>query len=59
MRTAHGTVLLLALLTTTFARASDGDLDPSFGFAGVAYAGITDASSYSGMAVQPDGKVVQ
>jgi uncharacterized delta-60 repeat protein len=58
MRAAHGTVLLLALLTTTFARASDGDLDPSFGLAGVAYAGITDASSYSGMTVQPDGKVL-
>jgi uncharacterized delta-60 repeat protein len=58
MRAARSTVLLLALLTTSFARAYDGDLDPSFGFAGVAYAGIADASAYSGMTVQPDGKVL-
>lgn len=51
-------VVPLALLMATFARASDGDLDPSFGLAGVAYAGIADASSYSGMTMQPDGKVL-
>ncbi|MGA9422540.1 MAG: hypothetical protein WBW61_09265, partial [Rhodanobacteraceae bacterium] len=48
----------LMIASTTQALADDGDLDPGFGDAGLALAGITDGSAATHIAVQPDGRIL-
>ena len=56
--TLAAAVALLVALVPGPVRAADGDLDPTFGDAGRVTTTYPDGAAASGVAVQPDGKIV-